>query len=125
MPCLACAGSVPPRTPFVPLDQLFLSFASHRADLSRELTLARVVLAQSGESAERVARFLPDEARAVHVETVADAGALVACYERALSAGPPPAPADVDAWYAPRMRAFAEENWDRGLAESKLSGDST
>jgi Glycosyltransferase Family 4 len=116
MPCLACAGSVAPRTPFVPLDQLFLSFASHKAELARELKLARAVLAPSSAVADRVARFLPEEAGALTIETAASPDLLVSIYERALQSGPPAAPADVDAWYTSRMRSFAEENWDRGLA---------
>jgi hypothetical protein len=115
MPCLACAGSVEPRTPFVPLDALFLAFASHRADLSRELKLARAVFAGSERAAEQAARFLPEEAGAPVPARAADAAALVAHYERAIAIGAPAAPADVDAWYTSRMRAFAEENWDRGL----------
>lgn len=123
MPCLACAGSVAPRTPFVPLDGLFLNFASHRAELTRELTLARAVLAPSSSRAEHVARFLPEDAAALAIETVSDAADLARVYERALRAGPPAAPADVDAWYVPRMRAFAEENWDRGLAAARAEND--
>ncbi len=125
MPCLACAGSVAPKTPFMPLDQLFLSFASHRAELARELTLARIVLADTSERAEQVAHFAPDEARTVTIEIASDVKALVAIYDRARAAGSPPAPSDVDAWYAPRMRAFAEENWDRGLRDARGEEQST
>ncbi|MBL8859446.1 MAG: glycosyltransferase [Planctomycetes bacterium] len=121
MPCLACAGSVPPRTPFMPIDQLFLSFGSHRADLERELKLARALLASSAEQAERAAHFLADEMPAVRAVAHDNPAALLATYERAITAGPPAAPPDVDAWYAPRMRAFAEETWDRGLTDTPRS----
>lgn len=124
MPCLACAGSVAPRTPFVPLDQLFLSFASHRAELARELKLARTVMTHSSAHADQIAHFWPEDVGALTIETVANVAQLVTIYERALQSGPPDAPADVDAWYTSRMRAFAEENWDRGLTAARVQDDS-
>jgi hypothetical protein len=107
----------------VPLDQLFLSFTSHRAELARELKLARAVLAPSSAHADQVARFWPEDVGSLTIETAANVEQLVTIYERALQSGPPDAPADVDAWYTSRMRAFAEENWDRGLSAALAGGD--
>lgn len=120
MPCLACAGSVPPATPFVPIDQLFLGFASHRADLHRELVLAREVFAADEALRQVLARHLPDGFRVIPLAP--DAAGLEPFLERCVASGPPDAPADVDAWYAPRMRAFAEESWDRGFLEARRAG---
>ena len=57
-PCLDCAAMIPPRTPWVPRESLFLEVARHRGDLVRELELARAVLVPSAAHGRAVARFL-------------------------------------------------------------------
>ncbi|MCB9914255.1 MAG: glycosyltransferase [Planctomycetes bacterium] len=55
--CVPCAGSVPPRTPWVPLEAAFLEARPREQDLARELAWARVLLAPSRAHAARLARF--------------------------------------------------------------------
>jgi len=57
-PCLACAALVPPRTPWLGKEQQMIALFEHKADLVRELTLARAVLAPTRTHAELVSRFL-------------------------------------------------------------------
>ena len=57
-PCLDCAKLVPPRTPWVSTENLFMAFAARREDLARELDLARAVIAPSRSHADNLARFL-------------------------------------------------------------------
>jgi len=57
MACVPCAGKVAPRTPWVPIDQQYLSFAERRATLERELTLARKVCVPSASHAAALMEF--------------------------------------------------------------------
>ena len=57
-PCIDCAMHIPPRTPWVPREQLVLELYQRRADLVRELSLARAVLAPSVAHARTVDLFL-------------------------------------------------------------------
>jgi glycosyltransferase involved in cell wall biosynthesis len=57
-PCVACAGSLPPRTPWVGEAQAAQLLESHRAALRRELALARAVLAPSASHAAALERYL-------------------------------------------------------------------
>lgn len=85
--CVRCAGSVPPLTPWVPLEGALLEFAERERDLLRELELARVVLAPTRGHAERLASFVEGfDAGAVRVAPPA------APPEELTSAGPSTAP---------------------------------
>lgn len=125
-PCLACAARALGPTPWVPLDQEFMALATHKAELVRELQLARALIVPTRAQGERLAHVLGSDARALAFTTIApsgfELGEFIALYERAIAGGAPAAPADVDAWFAPRMRAFFEENWDRGLSETARAG---
>jgi glycosyltransferase involved in cell wall biosynthesis len=57
-PCLACAAHVPPRTPWLSVESQGIALLERRADLVRELELARVVLAPSRAHADALTRFL-------------------------------------------------------------------
>ncbi|MBI1382800.1 MAG: glycosyltransferase [Planctomycetaceae bacterium] len=57
-PCIDCANHIPPRTPWVPREQLVMELYQRRADLVRELSLARAVLAPSVAHARTVDLFL-------------------------------------------------------------------
>ncbi len=56
--CVPCAGRVAPRTPWVPMEAAFVQLAERAQDLTRELSLARVVLAPTRTHAERQLRHL-------------------------------------------------------------------
>ncbi len=57
-PCVACAGRLPPRTPWVGPEGGAIAFAEHAADLARELDLARAIITPSRTHAETIERFL-------------------------------------------------------------------
>jgi glycosyltransferase involved in cell wall biosynthesis len=57
-PCLDCAQLLPPRTPWLPRERQMLMLYERRADLVRELTLARAVVAPTRSHADSIARFL-------------------------------------------------------------------
>lgn len=87
--CISCAGQVPPRTPWVPLEGALLEFAGREADLARELKLARRILVPSRSHAERLARFVDHiDADAVSVVAPRGLGAL-AMPARCPAAAPP------------------------------------
>lgn len=69
-PCLACAGSVPPFTPWVSTEALHMALAERRADLVRELELARAVVAPSRAHAEAVSGFLGLDAERLALSVV-------------------------------------------------------
>ncbi|MEO2162961.1 MAG: glycosyltransferase [bacterium] len=84
MVCMACAGALPPRTPWVPLEQQMVLFAERKARLDRELDLAQYRIVPSLAHGEALARH-----------TGRSQGALVIPPARAerLSPSPPlPAP---------------------------------
>lgn len=56
--CVPCAGRVPPRTPWVPMDGGFLAFAQRQQDLLRELRLARGLLVPTRAFGERQLAWL-------------------------------------------------------------------
>lgn len=130
MPCLACAQKIPPKTPFVPLEAQFIALHEHQRDLVRELTLARAILATSAERGTSTLRYLGDAASALAIVTPSSRvrlastenssrfapDELVSIYAAAIAAGPPTFAATSDAWFAARMRAFAEAEWDRGMS---------
>ncbi len=69
-PCLACVAHVPPRTPWRTSRELELELQRHRADLQRELRLARIVTALCRDQAETLSRLGPwpsGTAPAIHV----------------------------------------------------------
>ena len=57
-PCLSCAALVPPRTPWVSMENQFMAINEHRRELVRELETARAVIVPSRAHAEAVQRFL-------------------------------------------------------------------
>jgi len=57
-PCIACAGSLPPATPWVGEARAARWLEAHRAALRRELELARAVLAPSATHAAALERYL-------------------------------------------------------------------
>jgi glycosyltransferase involved in cell wall biosynthesis len=69
-PCLDCAQLVPPRTPWVPREGQHLLLAERRAELVRELALARAVLVPSRAHAESLARFLGLELAGLALEVL-------------------------------------------------------
>jgi len=61
-PCLDCAASWPPRTPWLDRERQSAALARHRAEFAREIDLARVVTVLSDDQAERLAPHLPEAA---------------------------------------------------------------
>jgi glycosyltransferase involved in cell wall biosynthesis len=53
-PCVACAGGVAPRTPWVPTEEAWMAFARRQQDLVGELELARVVCAPTAAHAAAI-----------------------------------------------------------------------
>ncbi|MBK7876348.1 MAG: hypothetical protein IPJ77_11430 [Planctomycetes bacterium] len=124
-PCVACAGRVPPATPWVPREAQHLALAERQRDLERELALARSVLVPTPEHGERVRRFLGPSASRPAFEPVPDddVDAHEAVYARARTAGAPAVAAPADDWFGERMRAFAAEQWDRALRAAESGSD--
>ena len=69
-PCLSCAALVPPRTPWVPAEAQAMALAERRAELVRELRLARAVLAPTRTHAEAVAGLLGVDAASLSIRVV-------------------------------------------------------
>jgi glycosyltransferase involved in cell wall biosynthesis len=59
--CVPCAGGVPPRTPWVPLEQQLLAFGTRAADVRAELGFARAVLVPSEAHGEALLRARGEE----------------------------------------------------------------
>lgn len=57
-PCVACAALVPPRTPWVPVEEAWLAFARRQQELARELALARAITVPTRAHAATLERFL-------------------------------------------------------------------
>lgn len=108
-PCLRCAGSVEPQTPWVPPDAQFLAQYTHQQDLERELRLARAVLVHDASGREHARRFVSVPV----LELSADAFAvqLVEVYERALAAGAPDSGPPENPYAVMLAEASARE-WD-------------
>lgn len=117
-PCLACA----PRTPWVPIEAQYMAFAEHKAEIVRELALARAVLVQDPAHGAAIRRFLGEDAAQLapfHDVARADGGlaALIEIHSAAAAAGAPAvARAREGDWYTQRMKAFAEAEWERSAA---------
>lgn len=132
-PCVTCAASVAPRTPWVPREAQYVAFAERERDVVRELALARLVCAPSPDAAAALRRFLPAAATlAIEVAEPCDAEGDARArwlagwerrYARALAAGPPEVTPPRDDWYSDRVRAFALEQWDRAYRSRVPSGD--
>lgn len=56
--CIACAGRVPPRTPWVPMEAAFMALGERARGVGRELALARAVLVPTLAFGERQLRWL-------------------------------------------------------------------
>jgi glycosyltransferase involved in cell wall biosynthesis len=77
-PCVACAGRLPPRTPWVPVEAGFLQLAERQRDLVRELELARVLVAPSQAHGLALERWLGREPGSLSFEVLAPCAALPA-----------------------------------------------
>lgn len=86
-PCLACAEGVPPRTPWMRGQAAAERLAERHATLSRELLIARAVVAPTQAHAEALGGFLGMDAGAESVHVVPH-GRDLALEERCLSASP-------------------------------------
>jgi glycosyltransferase involved in cell wall biosynthesis len=76
MPCLDCAQKVPPRTPWVPLEQQFLALGAHKSDLVREMHLARALLVPTRAHGDTLSRLLGDDGKALTFELLASRAPL-------------------------------------------------
>ncbi len=71
-PCLDCAAQVPPKTPWVSRESLFLGLAQHKGDLIRELSLAGAVIVPSEAHGAAMTRFLGMQEGVMRLELVPD-----------------------------------------------------
>ena len=69
-PCLDCAAQIPPRTPWVARENQHLALAERRADLVRELELARAVCVPSRAHARVLERFLALDPEALALRVI-------------------------------------------------------
>jgi len=69
-PCIACAGKLPPRTPWVSTESAFMLLAERQRDIARELELARAVIAPSQAHARAVERHLGRAPETLLVEVI-------------------------------------------------------
>jgi len=127
-PCVACAARVPPRVSWVDRSAQYVLFAERQRDVARELALAHGVFARDAAHASECRTFLGDAASALAIgvlplpdehasapENSRLAAEWAAEYVRAAAAGAPAVTAAAEDWYSERMRAFAEQAWDRAL----------
>jgi len=119
-PCLRCAASVVPRTPWMPPDAQFLARYTHQQDLERELRLARVVLVHDAAGAEHARRFVAVPVRQLTVDGLADADLAAEfgeAYAAAVRAGAPDAGAPENPYAVLLAEASARE-WDAAAARA-------
>lgn len=76
--CMACAGALPPRTPWVPLEQQMILFGERKAQLDRELDLALYNIVPSQAHGEALARHT-GRCQSALVIPPASAGRLSPC----------------------------------------------
>jgi hypothetical protein len=115
-PCLRCAGSVEPKTPWIPADAQFLAQYTHQQDLERELRLARAVLVHAAAGVEHARRFV-----AVPVLELSGEGfaaQLVEIYARALAAGAPD-PGPPENPYAVMLAEASAREWDAAAERAR------
>ena len=120
-PCLRCAGSVEPRTPWAPPDAQFLAHYTHQLDLERELRLARAVLVHDAAGAEHARRFVAVPVSELYVEGLADdklVARLSEVYAAAVRAGAPDAGAPENPYAVLLAEASARE-WDAAAARAR------
>lgn len=127
-PCLRCAASVAPRTPWIPPDAQFLAQHVYHEDLRRELELARARVVHDEAGLAHALRFLrlsqAQAPRRIDIEGAPESQLLAEFEElyvavRAAGAPAPPAPENPYAtlllegslreWDARAARASAEE----------------
>jgi glycosyltransferase involved in cell wall biosynthesis len=75
-PCVGCAAQVPPATPWVGADDAALRLAEHKAEIMREIELARAVLAPSRSHGAACARHLGLEPARLAIECLPPARRL-------------------------------------------------
>lgn len=127
-PCVSCASGVPPRTPWVPVEEQYMALALRRECLLRELRLARKRLVPAGDSAAILTPLMPllpgAPSPTFETEPAADAPrALTALYDEVVADGAPePGELPSEEWFEERLRASAQDAWDRACAEH-ASGD--
>jgi glycosyltransferase involved in cell wall biosynthesis len=105
-PCVACAGVLAPRTPWVPTDEAWMAFSRRQQDLTRELELARIVTTPSAAHAAAIEAWLGLSAGALEARVVPPAR---------MRRDPSPAPASEPPAVAGRLRLVS---W-AGLAAHK------
>jgi hypothetical protein len=113
-PCLRCAASVEPRTPWVPPDAQFLAQYTHQQDLERELRLARALLVHDAAAREHARRFVQQPVLELELAGLAEselAARLTEIYARALAAGAPD-PGAPENPYALLLGEAAAREWD-------------
>lgn len=77
-PCIACAGRVPPRTPWVPTESAYMMLAERQRDIARELELARTVIVPSAAHGRALERMLGRDELSLGVEVLAPLTSQVA-----------------------------------------------
>jgi len=112
-PCLRCAGSVEPRTPWVPADAQFLAQYMHQQDLDRELRLARALLVHDAAAREHARRFVPQPV----LELLPDAR-LVEVYAQAVREGAPD-PGAPENPYAVLLAEASAREWDAAALRAR------
>jgi len=116
-PCLRCAGSVAPRTPWVPPDAQFLAQYMHQQDLQRELALARAILVHDAAGLEHARRFVEQPVRELELKGEFLAR-LVEVYAEAVRAGAPDAGAPENPYAVLLAEASARE-WDTAAQRAR------
>jgi hypothetical protein len=115
-PCLRCAGSVEPKTPWIPPDAQFLAQYTLQHDLERELRLARAVLVHDAAGKEHARRFVAVPVLEVSADALA--AQLVEIYARALAAGAPDSGPPENP-YAVMLAEAAAREWDAARARAR------
>lgn len=85
-PCIACAGRLAPRTPWVSSETAFMMLAERQRDLARELELARVLIAPSQAHARALERDLGRAVNSLVCEVIPPRARASACTARAAAA---------------------------------------
>lgn len=115
-PCLRCAASVEPKTPWIPPDAQFLAQHTHQQDLERELRLARALLVHDVAASEHARRFLALPVLEVPADELA--ARLLEIYARALAAGAPDSGPPENPYAVMLAEASARE-WDAALGRTR------
>lgn len=97
--CIACAGRVAPRTPWVALDAAYMAFAQRTQDIASELALARARLVPTRAFGERQRAYLREAGLELDFEVLAPAAPPTFAATRVPPAAPSPgAPLRLGSW---------------------------